>query len=159
MYRQLEPKITLSIIALLVAAGCASTLPALTQENTEIDPRINCVIPTNCVNSRASNGLSPLRFTGTGAQGLALLEATLASFPEATIYQKDESMVKAVFTTPAGFRDDVIFLLDPQQQQIDFQSHSGFGLYDFGKNRLRMQGVTMRFAEATAEANAKARAK
>ena len=57
---------------------------------------------------------------------------------------------KAVFTTPAGFRDDVIFLIDPQQQKIDFQSHSGFGLYDFGKNRSRMQAFTERFAQVAA---------
>jgi uncharacterized protein (DUF1499 family) len=94
-----------------------------------------------------------LHFVGTGAHGQAKLQATIASFPEATVQQQDESTIKSVFTTPAGFRDDVIFLLDPQQHQIDFQSHSGLGLYDFGKNRSRMQAFTARFAEVTAAAD------
>lgn len=155
MYFQRASAIALNTLVLLVAAGCASTVPAPTAKNTVIDPRLSCTIPTNCVNSRTSSGLSPLNFTGTAAQGLALLKATLASFPEATIYQQDENMIRAVFTTPAGFRDDVIFLIDPQQHQIDFQSHSGFGLYDFGKNRSRMQAVTARFAEAKAASDSK----
>jgi uncharacterized protein (DUF1499 family) len=155
MYPQRASRITLTITALLAAAGSALTLPALAAENALIDPRLNCMLPSNCVNSRTSSGLAPLHFAGTGAQGLAMLQATLASFPEATVYQQGEGTIMAVFTTPAGFRDDVIFLLDAQQQQIDFRSHSGFGLYDFGKNRSRMQAVTARFAEATAAADSK----
>ena len=147
MYRQSVPKIILTIAALL--AACSSVPPtAPAAKNTPIDPRLSCALPTNCVNSRTSSGLAPLHFAGTGAQGRALLQATLASFPEATVQQQDESTTTAVFTTPAGFRDEVIFLLDPQQHQIDFQSHSGFGLYDFGKNRSRMQAITARFVEA-----------
>ena len=154
MYQQRASKIILTIAALLTAC---STFPpsAPAAKNTPIDPRLSCTLPTNCVNSRTSSGLAPLHFAGTGAHGLALLQATLASFPEATVQQQDESTITAVFTTPAGFRDDVIFLLDPQQHQIDFQSHSGFGLYDFGKNRSRMQAFTARFADVTAAADSK----
>jgi uncharacterized protein (DUF1499 family) len=155
MYQQPASTIILAITVLLTAACSTSTLPAPVAENAPIDSRLSCTLPTNCVNSRTSSGLAPLRFAGTGANGLALLKATLASFPEATVQQQDESTIKAVFTTPAGFRDDVIFLLNPHQHQIDFQSHSGFGLYDFGKNRSRMQAFTERFAEATAGADSK----
>ena len=150
MIQQRVFRITHTIAALLAAAGTALTLPAQAAENTPIDPRLSCTLPTNCVNSRTSSGLAPLRSGGTGAQALARLQSILASFPEATVQQVDESTITAVFTTPAGFRDDVIFLLDPQQQQIDFRSHSGFGLYDFGKNRSRMEEFTARFAAATA---------
>jgi len=154
MYQQRAFRIILTIAALLTAC---STFPptAPVAKSTSIDPRLSCTLPTNCVNSRTSGGLAPMHFAGTGAQGLALLQATLASFPEATVRRQDESMITAVFTTAAGFRDDVIFLLDPQQQTIDFQSRSGFGLYDFGKNRSRMQAFTARFAEVTAAAVSK----
>ncbi len=152
MYQQRASKIILTIAALLTACHTVPP-PAPAAKNTPIDPRLSCTLPTNCVNSRTSSGMAPLHFVGTGAHGLALLQATLASFPEATVQQQDESTIKAVFTTPAGFRDDVIFLLDPQQHQIDFQSHSGFGLYDFGKNRSRMQAVIVHFAEVTAAAD------
>ena len=152
MFQQRASRIALTITALLTAAGSVFTLPASAAENTPIDPRLSCTLPTNCVNSRTGNGLAPLHYAGTGAHGLALLQATLASFPEATVQQQDETTITTVFTTPAGFRDEVIFLLDPQQQQIDFRSQSGFGLYDFGKNRSRMQAVTAHFAEASAAA-------
>lgn len=157
MVQQAVSRFTLAITVLLTAACSSVTLPApaADKDNTAIDPRINCTLPTNCVNSRTSSGLAPLRFAGTVAHGQALLQATLASFPEATVQQRDESTITAVFTTPAGFRDDVIFLLDPQQHQIDFRSRSGFGLYDLGKNRSRMQAFTARFAEVTAAADSK----
>ena len=155
MYQQHASRITLAITVLLTAACSSFTLPAPAAENTPIDPRLSCTLPTNCVNSRTSSGLAPLHFVGTGAHGLALLQATLASFPEATVQQQDESTITAVCTAPAGFRDDVIFLLDLQHHQIDFQSHSGFGLYDFGKNSSRMQAVTARFAEVAAATNSK----
>lgn len=154
MYLQRVSKINWTISTLLAAVCGALALPAAA-DNTLIDPRLSCTLPTNCVNSRTSSGLAPLHYAGTGAQGLALLRATLASFPEAAVNQQDETSVTAVFTTPAGFRDEVIFLLDPPQQQIDFRSHSGFGLYDFGKNRSRMQAVAVRFAELTAAADSK----
>lgn len=155
MYQRRGFRITLTIAVLLTAACSTFTLPAPVAENTPIDPRLSCTLPTNCVNSRTSSGLAPLHFVGTASYGLALLKATLGSFPEATVRQQDESTITAVFTTPAGFRDDVIFLLDPQRPQIDFQSHSGFGLYDFGKNRSRMQAVITRFAEVRAATDSK----
>ena len=155
MYQLPASRISLALTVLLTAACSTFTLPALAAEETPIDPRLSCTLPTNCVNSRTSSGLAPLHFAGTGARGLALLQATLTRFPEATVQQQDQDMVTAVFTTPAGFKDDVIFLLDPQQQQIDFRSRSGFGLYDFGKNRSRMQAFTSRFAELAAAADSK----
>lgn len=155
MYRHRVSGITSTVRALLAAAAGALTLPAPAAENSTIDPRLSCTLPTNCVNSRTSSGLAPMHFAGTGAQGLALLQTTLASFPEATVHQQDESTITAVFTTPAGFRDDVIFLLDSQLQQIDFRSHSRFGFYDFGKNRSRMQAVSARFADRTAATDSK----
>jgi uncharacterized protein (DUF1499 family) len=155
MYQQPASRIMLAITVLMTAACSTVTLPAPATEHTPIDPRLSCALPTNCVNSRTSSGLPPLRFAGAGAHGLALLQATLARFPAATVQQQDESMITAAFTTPIGFRDDVIFLLNPQLHQIDFQSHSGFGFYDFGKNRSRMQAFAARFAEVTAAANSK----
>jgi uncharacterized protein (DUF1499 family) len=149
MYLNSAWKLMFSIALGLMASGCSSMEPAQPAEPKTIDPKLSCAVPTNCVNSRTSPGLAPLRFTGSATQGLALLKATLASFPEATVLQLSDREITAVFTTPVGFRDNVIFLVDPQQKQIDFQSKSGFGLYDFGKNRSRMEAFSKRFAEVT----------
>ena len=149
LFQHRASEITLMVTGLLSALGLF-TSPALAAETTQLDPRLNCILPTNCVNSRTSSGLAPLHITGFGTHGMALLKAALARFPEANIQEEDENAVTAVFTTPVGFQDNVIFLLDPQQQQIDFRSQSGFGLFDFGKNRSRMEAFTARYAEVAA---------
>lgn len=94
-----------------------------------------------------TGGLAPLRYAGTPAQALALLQATLTTFPEATVVRSEPLAMEVIFTTPAGFRDQVDFRIDPQAQHIDFRSRSLFGLFDWGKNHSRMQEFTTRFEQ------------
>jgi len=89
--------------------------------------------------------MQPLRFAGTPAQGLAVLQATLKTFPEATVVRSEPLLLGVTFTTPVGFKDQVDFQIDPQAQRIDFRSRSLLGLFDFGKNRSRMLEFTARF--------------
>lgn len=79
---------------------------------------------------------------------MAQLEATLKTFPEAQVVHKEGLAVQAIFTTPAGFRDQVDFRIDPAAHRIDFRSRSLLGLFDFGKNRSRMQAFAQRFRSA-----------
>ena len=85
--------------------------------------------------------------SGSKADGLAQLRATLQSFPEATVQGMTETTLVAIFTTPAGFKDIVEFRIDATSNRIDFRSRSGFGLFDFGKNRSRMAEFAARFAK------------
>ena len=55
--------------------------------------------------------------------------------------------LELIFTTPIGFRDQIDFRIDVQAQRIDFRSRSQFGLFDFGKNRSRMQEFATRFEQ------------
>jgi uncharacterized protein (DUF1499 family) len=52
-----------------------------------------------------------------------------------------------IFTTRVGFRDQVDFQIDEVAQRIHFRSRSLVGLYDFGKNRSRMQAFRARFEQ------------
>jgi uncharacterized protein (DUF1499 family) len=61
------------------------------------------------------------------------------------VVASDATALEAVFTTPAGFKDQVEFKLDAQAQQIDYRSRSNLGLFDFGKNRSRMLEFAARF--------------
>lgn len=106
-----------------------------------------CPSSPNCVNSIDPQGLPPLAFTGTAQQAMARLRATLAGFSEARIEAADAVSLTAIFTTRLGFRDEVVFVLDPAQPVIHFRSRSLLGYYDFGKNRSRMQAVAERFAQ------------
>jgi uncharacterized protein (DUF1499 family) len=89
---------------------------------------------------------SSWRYRGAPADGLEALKATLASFPEARIVRDGTSDIGTVFTTPAGFQDEVDFSIDPGSGRIDFRSRSRLGLFDFGKNRASMLEFATRFA-------------
>jgi uncharacterized protein (DUF1499 family) len=113
----------------------------------EAEP-LPCETTSNCVNS-TSEGLAPMVYTGDAARGLALLKATLAHFPEATLTASGPLRLALIFRTTLGFKDEVIFVLDPAGQRIQFRSRSLMGRYDFGKNRSRMVAVVAQFqAEA-----------
>ena len=58
-----------------------------TNEPPPIAEALACLSPGNCVNSLDDlSSLPPLRFSGTAAEGKAVLLATLAAFPEATVH-------------------------------------------------------------------------
>lgn len=128
-------------LALLLGA-CASTAPD-TSSSSPPDT-LACGLTSNCVSSLS--GAPPLRFDGTPAQAIERLRTTHASFPEARIVRVEGLTLAAVFNTPAGFQDQVDFQIDRVQQRIDYRSRSILGLYDFGKNRSRMQLFVERFA-------------
>ena len=107
---------------------------------------LSCPRTSNCVNSLGGSVLPPLHHTGNTGQGMALLRATLASFPEAAIVRSNPLWLEVIFTTPLGFRDQVDFVLESGSDEINYRSRSLVGHYDFGKNRSRMTAFSERFA-------------
>lgn len=143
-------KLKLGVLALAFLLGaCAATAPTSNTigASDSGSPELTCLLPTNCVNSRGTGDLVPLQYTGTPAQALDMLQATLATFPEATVVRAEPLALELIFTTPIGFRDQVDFRIDVTAQRIDFRSRSLFGLFDFGKNRSRMQEFANRFEQ------------
>ncbi len=132
------------LLSLVLCCSATNLAIAASTAGTSQD-LLTCTIPTNCVNSLDTFGLSPLPYTGTPAQAVAALQQTLATFEEATVVQVGELTIEAVFTTAIGFRDTVTFSVHPQQGRIDFRSRSNLGLYDFGKNRSRMKAFSERY--------------
>ena len=130
-------------MALLLSA-CATTPPGAAKSPAQ--QALACSLPSNCVSS--VGGAPPLGFEGSAEQATERLRATLSSFPEARIVRAEGLVLEAVFTTPAGFKDEVTFRVDPALKRVDYRSRSTFGLYDFGKNRSRMQLFAERFAAA-----------
>jgi uncharacterized protein (DUF1499 family) len=142
----MKSKYAILILALLLGA-CAATAPKLdrTGAHDSGNPDLVCPLPSNCVSSRGDGGLEALPFAGTPTQAMGMLQATLKTYPEATTVRIEPLLMVVIFTTPAGFRDQVDFQIDPQAQRIDFRSRSLFGLFDWGKNRSRMQEFKRRF--------------
>ncbi len=138
-------KLTTLLFALLLTL---LTLLAPLRSIAQSAEPLPCETTSNCVNS-ASEGLAPMVYTGDAARGLTLLKATLAHFPEATLTASGPLRLELIFRTTLGFKDEVIFVLDPAGQRIQFRSRSLMGRYDFGKNRSRMVAVVTQFqAEA-----------
>lgn len=129
----------------LFVAACAtnSEAPEPITDSASID--LDCLLPSNCVNSLSGGSLPPLTYAGDLVSGLAQLRATLRTFPEAVVVRAGPMAIEAIFTTPIGFRDRVHFKIDAAEHRIDYSSRSTFGLFDFGKNRSRMQEFAKRF--------------
>lgn len=142
----MRPAVQRVLVALLTGALWTGAAVAEAPPAAEIAQRLACPDSPNCVNSLGVGGLPPLAYSGDMAQGMARLRATLAGFGEARIEAADDQSITVIFTTLLGFRDEVVFVLDPAQPVIHFRSRSLLGYYDFGKNRSRMQAVSERFA-------------
>jgi len=145
---RLKSKFAVLTLAILLGA-CAATAPTTyaTGAPDADNPDLACLLPSNCVSSRGNGSLGPLLYAGTPAQALAMLQATLRTFPEATVVRSEPLAMEVIFTTPVGFRDQVDFWIDPQAHRVDFRSRSLFGLFDWGKNRSRMQEFKSRFEQ------------
>ena len=137
--------LTLAVLLAACNAPAPKSQPASLADASTAD--LACQLASNCVNSRDTGGLAPLRYTGTPEQALAVLKATVATFPEAKIERTEPLALALIFTTPAGFRDQVNFKINAQERVIEFRSRSLFGLFDFGKNRARMQEFATRFEQ------------
>jgi uncharacterized protein (DUF1499 family) len=128
----------------LGSATAASPLAAVVP--ADLAARLACPGSPNCVNSLGAGGLEPLAYAGRPDEGMARLRAALAGMGEARIEAADAVSLTAIFTTRLGFRDEVVFVLDPVRPIIHFRSRSLLGYHDFGKNRSRMAAVAERFA-------------
>lgn len=133
----------------LLLGACAATAPPTETKGARDagDVDLACPLPSNCVSSRDKGGLGPLSYTGTPAQALVQLQATVKTFPEASIVRSEPLALEVIFTTAVGFKDQVDFRIDPQAQRIEFRSRSLLGLFDWGKNRSRMVDVKARFEQ------------
>ena len=129
-----------ALAAAAALAGCATPVGP----GDAAEP-LRCSLPSRCVDTQPAGHLAPLRYTGTPQQAMTALRATLATFEEARIEIATPLRLVAVFTTAAGFQDEVEFRIDADRQQIDYRSRSLLGLFDFGKNGQRMREFTVRW--------------
>jgi uncharacterized protein (DUF1499 family) len=145
-----------ALVGLMLAAALTATASengTKPQSSREANQEaLSCLLPSNCVNSFSSYGLEALTFEGNGEQAMALVRATLATFPEATIVSSAPRYLEVIFTTAIGFEDQIEFRVDEPSKRIDFRSRSKFGLYDFNKNRSRMQDFSAKFKTVTVDA-------
>lgn len=97
----------------------------------------NCV----CSDCNRADKMPALEFTGDLAAAMSALKSALRA-KGIQIVQEQETYLHAVATTPImRFKDDLEFLIVPEEKKIQFRSASRLGRSDLGKNRARLQEI------------------
>ena len=100
----------------------------------------NCV----CSDCERADKMPPLEFSGEAATAKAALISALRA-KGIPVVEEQENYLHAVATTPLmRFKDDLEFLILPEENKIHFRSASRLGKSDLGKNRSRLREI---FAE------------
>lgn len=88
------------------------------------------------------HAIPPLALTGNAIEFWAALLDHLEDDPQYIIVEQTEGYVRAeARTRMVGFVDDVEFQLREDSDEIAVRSASRVGLFDFGVNRRRIEGV------------------
>ena len=109
-----------------------------------------CPDSPNCVSTQAADSekkMSPIALTASddsSQDAIKKIKAVVAKhFSRAKLVSEKENYLHYEFTSLIfRFVDDVEFLVDADNQQIDFRAASRVGHSDMGKNRKRMQQIT-----------------
>jgi uncharacterized protein (DUF1499 family) len=97
----------------------------------------NCV----CSDCEQSDKLPPLQFFTDPLVAKTALKRAFAKM-EIAVVAEQQNYLHAVATTPImRYRDDLEFLIDPEEKKIQFRSASRLGKSDLGKNRARLKEI------------------
>jgi uncharacterized protein (DUF1499 family) len=103
----------------------------------------NCPDTPNCICSdcEARGKMPPLKFSGETAPAKSAIKTALRK-KKIPILSESENYIHAVATTPLmRFKDDLEFLIVPEEKRIQFRSASRLGKSDLGKNRARLSEI------------------
>src|SRR4051812_6665143 len=97
----------------------------------------NCV----CSDCDRADKMPPLEFSSDAGSAKIALKAAL-QVKGIPILEEQENYLHAVATTPLmRFKDDLEFLIVPEEKKIQFRSASRLGKSDLGKNRARLKEI------------------
>ncbi len=110
-----------------------------------------CPSSPNCVSSEATDpkhAIAPFPLSGSPETDLDLLASIILSLPRTEIIEHTPSYLHAVFTSKIfRFKDDVVFLVNPDKNVIEVRSASRLGYGDFGVNRERIETLRKIYLE------------
>ena len=109
-----------------------------------------CPDSPNCVSTQATDSehkMEPIKINPAGGSTQSTIDKIKAviakQYPRAKLVDEKENYLYYELTSLIfRFVDDVEFLVDVDEQQIDFRSASRVGHSDMGKNRKRMQEIS-----------------
>lgn len=142
MQKKLPLLLAVSSIALMTLTGCGTSANPAGFVNGKLAP---CPSSPNCVNSDdpdADHQIAALRLKGDPTQSWEALKKTIEGMPRTKLVETTDDYMHVVFTTTVmRFKDDVEFVLRPDQGEIAMRSASNVGYADFSTNRKRLEAV------------------
>lgn len=130
---------------------------------TERDMVPDCPATPNCVSSLASDParlVEPLDARGMDPRrAMEALLRVLEGQPRVEVVSRQgEHLVRAVSVSRLfGFRDDLEFVLDPEDGVVHLRSASRIGYWDLGVNRRRVERIRRAFGREMAGGGAAGR--
>lgn len=106
-----------------------------------------CPSSPNCVCSQGDptdtqHYIEPISYDGAASTALDAIAAVVADAAGATVTNRSDDRLDAVFVTRFfRFKDDVSFLVDSAEHTIHLRSASRVGHSDLGANRKRMAAL------------------
>ena len=97
----------------------------------------NCV----CSDCEQSDKLPPLEFFSEPAAAKAAVKSALAKMKIEVVAEQDNYLHAVAVTPIMRYRDDLEFLIQPEEKKIQFRSASRLGKSDVGKNRARLKEI------------------
>lgn len=109
----------------------------------------SCPDRPNCVSSMAENSrhhIPPIRYSSSKEAARTRLLDILYRLPRATVISAKPDYIHAVSETRMmRFKDDLEFLIDEDEKQIQVRSAARTGYSDFGVNRRRVEKIRRLF--------------
>jgi len=110
-----------------------------------------CPDSPNCVSSQTAkkdHAIAPFIYKGSFPEAKKTLLSIISSLPRTKIIDDNDRYVHVTFTSRLlRFVDDVEFLFDDTNKQIDVRSASRVGYSDMGVNRKRVEDLRKLFYE------------
>ncbi len=146
-------KVWVAVGLVLVMTGCSGFWQS--RAGVKDGKLRSCPITPNCVNSEENwplSGIEPISYEGSPEEARTRLLAILKDRKRVNVVKVEDRYIYAEFTSAIiGFVDDVEFLIVEAPKVIHVRSASRLGITDFFVNRIRVEGIRERFAEAGKE--------
>lgn len=112
-----------------------------------------CPDSPNCVSSQATDEahqIAALAFDGSADEAMTRLQRAIETLSRTRVVTAEEPYLHVEFTSLIfRYVDDVEFLVDSAQNQIQVRSASRTGYSDLGANRARVEAIRSAFQGTT----------
>ena len=148
----------LFLLGASLSIGCGGRMPEdLGAQNSRL---IDCPESPNCVSSFAEDEghqIAALAIEGDAAAAWAALVEVVTATPRVEVIRQEDGYLHAVYTSALmRYRDDVEFLMDTANDEIEVRSASRVGYGDMDANRNRIEALRAALAERGVVAGASA---